>query len=326
MNVRHPNVFDKYRTTHGMTANTVNSHHAHTCDIGDEEEVGEDEDDDTYAYGQVAQEGPSDDEDGHEVNEDNVEMDDDQSNVQDECNIDSGGGMNNSDGEQTHTGTNESHVVTMEDVSPMENVAPVQEDTLMNTQYYKDGEKVYAMSVEVDAGTWWPATVKSSTYDQDNETMTYNVQFEQGKEYQLTTQENVCSANAFTQQNESTIKEVDVLVFNYNGKSGRFYRGKVVELKTHRRKKTFQLEMPPIGRDGVLERLHNEYNNIQERIYGLGRSGITISSEDKAKYNTSLNELEAQVVKYKTPSYRNGKEDTYWWHWCDDKSNIFVIQ
>ncbi|GAM28170.1 hypothetical protein SAMD00019534_113460 [Acytostelium subglobosum LB1] len=311
MNVRNPSVFDKYRATHGMTTSSSDNSH-HPCPSDNEEEYDEEYNDDMYEHGQAAHQ--SDDEDGGDETDDEPHYE----------SYGGGGGMDNSDGEQTPTGTIEhAHVPMMEDV-------PQLQDTLMNTHYYNDGDKVYAMSIEVDVGTWWPGTVKSSDYDEHNEVMSYVVKFDQGTDSQLTVQENVCIATAYTQQDDSRIEGADVLVFIYdNGKTGRFYRGTVEKFKLQRRKRTFEVLMLPIGKDGVLDRLMDEYNNIQDRLCGLSRSGITLSNEAEAKYNNDLTELERQITKCRnrqTPRYRVGREDTRWIHWCDNMTNIFIIQ
>ncbi|GAM26368.1 hypothetical protein SAMD00019534_095430 [Acytostelium subglobosum LB1] len=195
MNVRNPSVFDKYRATHGMTTSSSDNSH-HPCPSDNEEEYDEEAyNDDMYEHGQAAHnEGQSDDSDGGD------EMDDEPHYESYGGGGGGGGGMDNSDGEQTQTGTIEhAHVPMMEDV-------PQLQDTLMNTHYYNDGDKVYAMSIEVDVGTWWPGTVKSSDYDEHNEVMSYVVKFDQGTDSQLTVQENVCISTAYTQQDDSNTK------------------------------------------------------------------------------------------------------------------------
>ncbi|EFA81866.1 hypothetical protein PPL_05098 [Heterostelium album PN500] len=158
-------------------------------------------------------------------------------------------------------------------VSTFANQQPLINENLLPIPAFSVGESVYGKAVNGrDFGTWWPATVKTIEYSNENNEWCYTIKFKQGNEgLETLIGHNLVTIDEDKEFTVNNIKDrLDVLVFDKTTKN--YYKGEIIkgtEQSNTRKRKVTAIEVACEGTNNY------DLNNI------LNSTGIQISKERK---------------------------------------------
>ncbi|EFA74560.1 hypothetical protein PPL_00058 [Heterostelium album PN500] len=158
-------------------------------------------------------------------------------------------------------------------VSTFANQQPLINENHLPIPAFSVGESVYGKAVNGrDFGTWWPATVKSIEYSNENNEWCYTIKFKQGNEgLETLIGHNLVTIDEDKEFTVNNIKDrLDVLVFDKTTK--KYYKGEIIEgteQSNTRKRKVTAIEVACEGTNNY------DLNNI------LNSTGIQISKERK---------------------------------------------